>query len=238
MSEPAPKKRRSLFSRLRRLIFRLMLLWLLLHGLAAAALMYWRTEPVLTSAFMLRHRLTADTPVRHHWVESGRIARSAKQAAIASEDANFATHRGFEWKSIEEAYRKNKAGGRIRAGGSTISQQLAKNLFLFAEKSYARKAEEALLTVMIEHLWSKERILTVYLNTVEFGNGIYGIEAAAQHYYHRPAAQLNAAQSAALIAMLPNPKYYQQHRDGRRLANRTRIILRRMGSAVLPRPEP
>ena len=100
-----------------------------------------------------------------------------------------------------------------------------------------RKAEEAVITVMMESMWSKERILTVYLNVAEFGEGIYGIEAAAQHYYHKPASGLRAGEAAPLIAMLPNPKYFQQHRNDRRLRNKTRIILRRMGSADLPPDE-
>lgn len=205
-----------------------------LHALIAVMLLYGRYFPVPTSAFMVRHALTQSAPVQYIWVENQAIARTVKQAAIASEDANFATHKGFEWDSIERAFRKNERSGEIKSGGSTISQQLAKNLFLFAERSYIRKAEEAVLTVMIEAMWPKERILTVYLNVAEFGNGIYGIEAAARHYYRTGAANLNANQAASLIAMLPRPKYYQQNRNSRSLAVRTRIIQRRMGSAVLP----
>lgn len=208
--------------------------YVLLHVLVVVMLLYGRFLPVPTSAFMVRHALTQNTPVQHIWVENQAIARTVKQAAIASEDANFATHYGFEWDSIERAFRKNERSGQIKSGGSTITQQLAKNLFLFAERSYIRKAEEAVLTVMIETMWPKERILTVYLNVAEFGNGIYGIEAAARHYYRTSAAHLNAQQAASLIAMLPRPKYYQQNRNSRSLANRTRIIQRRMGMAVLP----
>lgn len=214
---------------------RLFLLYVLLHLVAAGVLLYWRYQPVHTSAFMVRYALTHSAPVQQVWVEGNAIARTVKQAAIASEDANFATHQGFEWESIRRAYHKNERSGEVQSGGSTITQQLAKNLFLFAERSYVRKAEEAVLTVMIEAMWPKERILTVYLNVAEFGRGIYGIEAAAQHYYGVSAARLNATQAASLIAMLPSPKYFQEHRNSRRLANRTRIIQRRMGMAVLPR---
>ena len=173
----------------------------------------------------------------YRWVPYNRISVNLKKALIASEDAAFAEHGGFDWNGIEHAMRRNQRSGTIRAGGSTISQQLAKNLFLFAERSYIRKAEEAVITVMMESMWSKERILTVYLNVAEFGEGIYGIEAASQHYYHKPASRLRAGEAASLIAMLPNPKYFQQHRNDRRLRNKTRIILRRMGSADLPPDE-
>ena len=219
-----------------------LLAWLLglfvgFHLLVLVLLLYWQSQPVHTSAFMLRHNLSTFSRVEQTWVDETQIARTVKQAAIASEDASFSSHDGFDWRGIEAAMKRNERSGSIRMGGSTISQQLAKNLFLFSERSYARKAEEALLTLMIEALWSKERILTVYLNVAEFGHGLYGIEAAAQHYYRKPAARLNAAQAASLIAMLPNPKYYQENRNDRRLRNKTNIILRRMGRAALPPTE-
>lgn len=219
---------------LRKLIWAVVSLFVGFHILVAVLLLYWQTQPVHTSAFMLRHNLTTFSRVQQIWVEDDQIARSVKQAAIASEDAQFSNHEGFDWNGIEQAMKRNERSGSVRAGGSTISQQLAKNLFLFPERSYVRKAEEAVITVMLENLWSKERILTVYLNVAEFGKGIYGIEAAAQHYYGRPASRLSAPQAASLIAMLPNPKYYQEHRNHRRLRNKTNIILRRMGSAALP----
>ena len=122
----------------------------------------------------------------------------------------------------------------MSAGGSTITQQLAKNLFLTSHRSYVRKIEEAIITVMIETLWDKQRILTAYLNVAEFGNGIYGIEAAAQHYFDKSAAKLNRDESALLIAMLTNPKYYEDNQGDRRLRNKQRIIKKRMSNAVLP----
>lgn len=236
---PAPARRRPPLPvrLLKKLFWCAVWLFVGFHLLVVALLLYWKTEPVHTSAFMLRHNLTTLSRVQQTWVDDEHIARSAKQAAIASEDATFSSHEGFDWKGIEQAAKRNERSGTVRAGGSTISQQLAKNLFLFSERSYVRKAEEALITVLLEAMWSKERILTVYLNVAEFGNGIYGIEAAAQHYYRKPAARLSAAQSASLIAMLPNPKYYQENRNSRRLRNKTNIILRRMGSADLPDPE-
>lgn len=182
---------------------------------------------------MLSHRLSGGD-VSQSWVASDKIAKSAKQAAIASEDARFTMHNGFDMKSIELALKANEKAGAVSMGGSTISQQLAKNLFLTSHRSYIRKAEEAVITVMIEKMWDKQRILTVYLNVAEFGEGIYGIEAAAQHYYNKTAQNLSREESALLISMLPNPKYYQKNRSAKRLRNKQRIILQRMSHATLP----
>jgi monofunctional biosynthetic peptidoglycan transglycosylase len=137
-------------------------------------------------------------------------------------------------KGIKAAQKKNEETGKMSAGGSTITQQLAKNLFLTSHRSYSRKAEEAIITVMIETLWDKQRILTAYLNVAEFGNGIYGIDAAAHHYFDKSAANLNRDESALLIAMLTNPKYYESHQSDKRLRNKQRIIKKRMKNAVLP----
>ncbi|GAF61422.1 monofunctional biosynthetic peptidoglycan transglycosylase [Psychrobacter sp. JCM 18903] len=183
--------------------------------------------------FMLTHRLTGGT-VTQTWAEYDAIAKSAKQAAIVSEDSTFSQHNGFDFKGIEAARKKNEETGKMSAGGSTITQQLAKNLFLTSHRSYVRKIEEAIITVMIETLWDKQRILTAYLNVAEFGNGIYGIEAAAQHYFDKSAAKLNRDESALLIAMLTNPKYYEDNQGDRRLRNKQRIIKKRMSNAVLP----
>lgn len=131
--------------------------------------------------------------------------------------------------------KKNEASGKASAGGSTISQQLAKNLFLTSHRSYLRKGEEAIITIMIETLWDKTRILTAYLNVAEFGEGIYGIEAAAQHYFNKSADNLNRDESALLISMLTNPKYYQDNQGDRRLRNKQRIVKKRMNNAVLPK---
>ncbi|OOR91175.1 monofunctional biosynthetic peptidoglycan transglycosylase [Moraxella caviae] len=216
-------------------ILPLLVLFLGFHLLVAALLGVWKFMPVTNSMFMLAHRLDGGT-VTQTWVDYDDIAKSAKQAAIASEDATFTNHHGFDFDSIEAAIKRNEKAGDITAGGSTITQQLAKNLFLTSHRSYVRKGEEAIITLMIEGLWDKQRILEVYLNVVEFGNGIYGIEAAAQHYYGKPASKLSREQSALLISMLPNPKYYEKNRAAKRLRNKQRIILRRMNSAALPAP--
>ncbi|MCE9633201.1 MAG: monofunctional biosynthetic peptidoglycan transglycosylase, partial [Methylophilales bacterium] len=150
------------------------------------------------------------------------------------EDAKFVDHEGFDWDGIEKAFDKNLKKGKIVAGGSTISQQLAKNLFLSGRKTPWRKLEEALITVMLEKLMSKRRILEIYLNVIEWGNGVFGAEAAARHYYKTSAAGLGAEQAAKLAAMVPNPRFYDKHREARGLAKKTGIILARMNQAEVP----
>lgn len=203
------------------------------HAVVAMLLGVGRFVPVTESAFMMAHRIGGGS-VQQTWVDYDDIAKPVKQAAIASEDARFSQHHGFDFESIERAIKTNEAQGAISMGGSTISQQLAKNLFLTSHRSYIRKAEEAIIVVMMEGIWDKKRILEVYLNVVEFGDGIYGIEAAARHYYGKSAKQLNREQAALLISMLPNPKYFQKNKNAKRLRNKQRIILGRMNSAVLP----
>ena len=217
----------------KRLLMAIMLLVVAFHVLVAGLLLIWKTQPINNSMFMLTHRLTGGT-VTQTWAEYEAIAKSAKQAAIVSEDSTFSQHNGFDFKGIEAARKKNEETGKMSAGGSTITQQLAKNLFLTSHRSYVRKIEEAIITVMIETLWDKQRILTAYLNVAEFGNGIYGIEAASQHYFDKSAAKLNRDESALLIAMLTNPKYYEDNQGDRRLRNKQRIIKKRMSNAVLP----
>ena len=218
---------------IKRLLLALMLLVVAFHVLVAGLLLIWKTQPINNSMFMLTHRLTGGT-VTQTWAEYDAIAKSAKQAAIVSEDSTFSQHNGFDMKGIELAMKKNEESGTTSAGGSTITQQLAKNLFLTSHRSYVRKGEEAVITVMIETFWDKQRILTAYLNVAEFGNGIYGIDAAAHHYFDKSAANLNRDESALLISMLTNPKYYEDNRSDRRLRNKQRIIKKRMKNAVLP----
>lgn len=218
---------------IKRILLAFMLLVVAFHILVTGLLLIWKTQPINNSMFMLTHRLTGGD-VTQTWVDYDAIAKSAKQAAIVSEDAKFSQHNGFDFDGIEAARKKNEASGKMSAGGSTITQQLAKNLFLTSHRSYIRKGEEAIITLMIETLWDKPRILTAYLNVAEFGNGIYGIEAAAQHYFGKSAANLNRDESALLISMLTNPKYYQDNQSDRRLRNKQRIVKNRMSSAVLP----
>lgn len=224
-----------LFKFIKRIFLSLVLLVVAYQVLVIALLAMWKTQPIDNSMFMLAHRLGGGS-VTQQWVEYDQIAKPVKQAAIASEDAKFVNHEGFDMEGIEAAMQKNEASGKASAGGSTITQQLAKNLFLTSHRTYVRKGEEALITVLLEKMWDKQRILTAYLNVAEFGNGIYGIEAAAQHYFDKPAKRLNRDEAALLIAMLPNPKYYQEHQSAKRLRNKQRIIMKRMNSAALPAP--
>lgn len=210
-------------------------LGLLLQLLIFAALLVWRTAPVERSMFMYRYIWSGNTPeLQHRWVESGQISSHLKRALVAGEDAKFMQHQGFDWEGIRAAREKNTKRGAVVAGGSTISQQLAKNLFLWNERSYIRKAQEFVVTMMIERLWSKDRILTVYLNSIEFGKGIYGAEAAAQHYYGKSASRLTRQEAARLAAFVPNPVAYQANPRHRRVQYRQRVILRYMNSADIP----
>lgn len=168
------------------------------------------------------------------WVPYSAISKSVKRALIAAEDAKFLDHDGFDWDGIETAWEKNLAKGRIVAGGSTISQQLAKNLFLSASKTPWRKLDEALITVMLETILDKQRIYEIYLNVIEWGEGIYGVEAAAKYYFGVSAKRLSAYQAAYLAAMVPNPRYYQTHRRSAHLLHKTSVILKRMRQSDIP----
>ncbi len=172
--------------------------------------------------------------LKQQWVNYDRISRHLKHAIIAAEDAKFVDHEGFDWEGIQLAIEKNQKRGRVVAGGSTISQQLAKNLFLTPAKTPWRKAEEAIITLMLEGVWSKQRIFEVYLNVIEWGNGVFGAEAAARHYYGVSAAQLSREQAARLAGMVPSPRFYDRHRNAPGLAKKAAIILARMPSADVP----
>jgi monofunctional biosynthetic peptidoglycan transglycosylase len=172
--------------------------------------------------------------LKKQWINYEKISTHLKRAIIASEDAKFVDHEGFDWDGIQKAIEKNQQKGKIVAGGSTISQQLAKNLFLTPSKTPWRKAEEAVVTLMLETLWSKQRILEVYLNVIEWGSGVFGAEAAARHYYGVAASQLTAEQAAKLAGMVPNPRFYDRNRNAPGLARKAGVIMARMPSAELP----
>ncbi len=175
-----------------------------------------------------------DAELKHKWVDYNHISSNLKRALIASEDARFNDHEGFDWQGIEKAFNKNLKKGKIVAGGSTISQQLAKNLFLSSKRTPWRKGEEAIITVMLEKMLSKQRILEIYLNVIEWGNGIFGAEAASQHYFKVSASKLSAPQAAKLAAMVPNPRFYDDHRNTRFLNRRVNSIQRGMPVVELP----
>jgi monofunctional biosynthetic peptidoglycan transglycosylase len=205
----------------------------------AAHIWWWVNHNPATSAFMeTRLELMQDkdpkATLRHQWVPYRKISDNLKRALIAAEDAKFVDHEGFDWEGIQLAYEKNLHKGKIVAGGSTISQQLAKNLFLSTKRTPWRKAEEALITVMMENMMDKERIFEIYLNVIEWGDGVFGAEAAAQHYYQISAAQLSTEQAARLAAMVSNPRYYDRHREARGMLSKTIIIMNRMNDADIP----
>ncbi|OLL29884.1 monofunctional biosynthetic peptidoglycan transglycosylase [Burkholderia sp. SRS-W-2-2016] len=213
--------------------------WLATQAYYFAQIALWNVVDPRSTAFMRSDawRLSQDRPdlaVQRTWVPYEQISRNLKRAIIASEDANFVNNNGYETDAILQAWERNKAKGRIVRGGSTISQQLARNLFLSREKSYIRKGQELIITWMLETLMDKQRIFEIYLNSVEWGNGVYGAEAAAQYYYKTSASKLSAAQAARLAVMLPRPKYFDEHRNSAYLAQRSRVIARRMGAAELP----
>lgn len=199
----------------------------------------WTFVNPRSTAFMRADawRLAADRPdlsISHEWVPYDKISRNLKRAIIASEDANFVNNSGYETDAILQAWERNKSRGKIVAGGSTITQQLARNLFLSREKSYVRKGQELIITWMLETLMDKQRIFEIYLNSVEWGNGVYGAQAAARYYYRVSANQLSAWQAARLAVMLPRPKYFDQHRSLGYLSQRAAVIARRMGAAEVP----
>jgi monofunctional biosynthetic peptidoglycan transglycosylase len=215
------------------LLFFFYQLWVLLH------ILLWTVVNPSDSAFMerrLEHLQEKDekATLRHQWVNYNQISIHIKKAVIAAEDAKFIDHEGFDWEGIEKAYEKNKRRKKIVAGGSTISQQLAKNLFLSNQRTPWRKIEETMITLMLETILSKQRILEIYLNVIEWGNNVYGIEAASQRYFSAHAKELNSFQSAKLASMIPNPKYYERHQDSSGLIERSGIILSRMNAVQVP----
>ena len=200
-----------------------------------ASLAWWRYKPVETTMFMrIDYWSEPSKPIQHEWRDYDEISEYMKKAIVAAEDGKFMQHHGFDWDGIQAALERNNDTGKVVAGGSTISQQLAKNLFLYNKRSFIRKGQEAVATWMMERMWSKERILEVYLNAVEFGDNIYGVEAATQHYFGKSSRSLSREQAVFLAAILPNPKYYQDHQNDRKLQNRERMIRKYMRYSDIP----
>jgi monofunctional biosynthetic peptidoglycan transglycosylase len=202
-------------------------------------IVYWSRFPPASTAFMERSLdvLQEKDPrarLKHQWVPYERISLHLKRAVVAAEDARFLDHEGFDWEMIQKAIVRNEKRGRVVAGASTISQQLAKNLFLSAERSWLRKGQEAIITWMLEDVLSKRRILELYLNYAEWGDGVFGAEAAARHHFGVSAAALNAEQAAWLAVILPSPRRYQRGRLTPYLTGRVDTILARMGSVQIP----
>lgn len=214
-------------------LFMLVQLWFF------AWVMVWKvTEPGPTQFMKIRlaelQKKNPGAKLQQTWVSYGFISPNLKRALIAAEDSKFMQHQGFDFDGIQKALEKNEKRGRIAAGGSTITQQLAKNLFLWPEKSFIRKAEEALITLMIENTWSKRRILEVYMNEIEWGTGIFGAEAAARHYFGISANELSEYQAAMLASMVPSPQYYDRKGETEGLMRQTEVILERMNKVAIP----
>jgi monofunctional glycosyltransferase len=227
---PGLRQGGSISGRLIRWLAALLLLWVF-ATVTPVLLLRWL--PPATSSFMLQGRLAAwragEHGYRHdyQWVSLEQISAHAAIAVIASEDQQFPFHAGFDFNSIREAVRASERGKKLR-GASTISQQVAKNLFLWGGHSFLRKALEAYFTVLIEALWPKERILEMYLNIAQFGDGIYGVQAAAKRFWHEPALRLSSSDSALLAAVLPNPVLLHADRPSRYVLQRRDWILGQM----------
>jgi monofunctional biosynthetic peptidoglycan transglycosylase len=201
--------------------------------------LYWNRFEPATSSFMDRRleALREKNPrarLRHQWVPYARISPHLKRAVVAAEDARFLDHEGFDWEAIQKAMARNERRGRIVAGASTISQQLAKNLFLSGSRSWVRKGQEALITWMLETTMPKRRILELYLNFAEWGEGVFGAEAAARHHFGLPAAAVSQEQAAWLASILPSPRRYERGRTTAYLEGRVGTILARMPAAQIP----
>ncbi len=204
-----------------------------------AHVLWWRAYEPANTAFMeariarLREK-DVKAKLAHQWVSYERVSAQLKRAVVAAEDAKFVGHEGFDWEAISKAMEKNEKKGRVVSGASTISQQLAKNLFLSGERSWLRKGQEAVITWMLESALSKRRILELYLNFAEWGDGVFGAQAAARYHFGVDAAALSAPQAAFLAAILPSPRRYAPGRVTPYIAGRIETILSRMPAAQIP----
>ncbi|SHG29915.1 monofunctional biosynthetic peptidoglycan transglycosylase [Salegentibacter echinorum] len=198
----------------------------ILFSLFLVLLFKWVPVP-FTPLMAIRYFEKPEEEINHNWVAKEKISRHLQLAVIASEDQNFATHNGFDFEAIEKAIEGNRQGKRIR-GASTISQQTAKNVFLWPGRTWLRKGLETYFTFLIETFWSKERILEVYLNSIEMGSGVYGAEAAAQYWFHKSAENLSIAEAAAIAAILPNPRKYKANPASNYIQQRKNWIMGQM----------
>ena len=224
---------------LKRSLLVLLGLAILWQGWYLGWVVWWKySDPNMTRFMEIRRdELQQKKPhaeLKHQWQNYERISDHLKRAVIAAEDDKFVDHEGFDWEGMQKALEKNQRKGKVVAGGSTISQQLAKNLFLSPAKTPWRKAQEAVITLMLEALWDKQRILEVYLNVVEWGEGVFGAEAAARRYFGISASSLNQEQAARLAVMLPAPRRYERNPYSDFMNAHTQIILGRMQHSELP----
>lgn len=220
----------KLIRNLIRFVFRIAL-WFI--GLSLLLVLVFRFVPVPVTVFMIYKWVEAPQDQEQHfdkdWVPLSEISPHLIQAVIASEDQKFPEHFGFDWEALQDAYQENKTGASVR-GGSTITQQTAKNMFLWPGKNYFRKGLEGYFTVLFELFWSKERIMEVYLNIVEFGPGVYGAQAAAEKYFHKDAIDLNRYECALMATSLPNPVKYSLAHPGPYMKRRQQWVLRNMNN--------
>ena len=216
-----------------------LLLLVLWQGWFVGWVLWWKWADPINTSFQSQRlgELREKNPkaeLRKQWVAYERLSPHLKRAVIASEDDKFVDHDGFDWEGIQKALEKNQKKGKVVAGGSTITQQLAKNLLLSPSKTVLRKLEEATITLWLEVLWDKRRILEVYLNVVEWGEGVFGAEAAAPRYFGIPATQLSAEQAARLAVLLPSPRRFEKNPYSDYINGRTQLILGRMHHSELP----
>jgi monofunctional glycosyltransferase len=212
---------------------------LVLQSWYALHIIWWKYNPPSSTSFMRAQQIKIKEKdpkalLRYQFIPYEKISDHLKRAVISAEDANFTEHDGVDWDAIERAYEQNRSRGKVIRGGSTITMQLAKNLFLSGDRSYWRKGQEVVITYMLETILDKERILELYLNVAEWGVGVFGAEAAAKHYFKINALQLGPGASAKLAAMLPNPRFYDLQRENRYLLRRAALIGRYMSGAELP----
>ena len=222
-----------------RALVALVVLFVIVQAWFAAHIPWYRWQPPGETAFMAQRlaELREKDPkatIRFQWVPYERISTHLKRAVIAAEDANFTGHDGVDWEAIERAHERNLKRGRVTHGGSTITMQLAKNLFLSGERSYLRKGQELVIAFMLEAVLTKARILEIYLNVAEWGVGVFGCEAAARRHFGTTAAQLTPGQGARLAAMLPRPRFYDRNPQAPGLARRADTIQRWMGAIAPP----
>jgi len=230
---------KTIFRTLKRLVLLLLAILLVYQLWILGWVLLWKYNPPRETHFMeirldeLKEK-NPQAKLQYQWMPYEKISANLKRAVVAAEDDKFMEHNGFDWDGIEYALKKNQRKGKKVAGGSTITQQLAKNLFLSPSRSYVRKIQEAIITVMLESLWSKHRILEVYLNVVEWGSGVFGAEAGARRHFGQSAAYLSEAQAAHMAVMLPSPRRFEK-RFPAYVSEHAQSVQERMRYSAIPR---
>lgn len=221
--------KRTFFQKLKTFVWKAMI-WF--FGLSILSVIVFKWVPIPMTPLMMTRAIDnklegKDMICSHDWVPMEAISVNLQKAVIASEDGNFLKHNGFDFVAMQKAFKNNNKGRKLK-GGSTISQQTAKNVFLWQGRSYVRKGLEAYFTVLIELIWGKERIMEVYLNSIEMGDGVYGAQAASEHWYQKDAANLTPIQAASIAAILPSPRRYKATNSGPHVNRRKDKIVRIM----------